>query len=281
LIAVLILLPAGALSFYHELNSPGSQRIFRLTPADAAAPSAGTKLQLVLESVTPWTNSAQVRVTGQRDCSEGCPATQIIVASLPDAHAPSGTLPSVETIEISAGSSDFSRIITLPVEGQWLDYPFDSYHLTLAVAQRQNTGGAPAGERAPLSVTLEERLSELDLKPPRVLQGSPTQLKAADPNGVVAEISMSRSFYVQAISATIVLLAVAAAVYGVFMRPFRELVIGATGLSLSLWGIRNLLLGSTPGPTAIDFVLLAVITFVLVGITARVFIALIENKSAE
>jgi hypothetical protein len=40
-------------------------------------------------------------------------------------------------------------------------------------------------------------------------------------------------------------------------------------------------MGSQPGTTTVDFVLVGVIIFVLSGITARVLIALVQGKQAE
>jgi hypothetical protein len=152
--------------------------------------------------------------------------------------------------------------------------------LALAVAQAAagNDRASASLDETPLQVTLEERLTDYDLKQPQVVPAAPL---GGDPNAVSAEITAMRPVYLQAATATIVLLAVGAAIYGVFMRPFKELVIGATGLALSLWGVRNLLMGAQPGETTVDFVLLGVITFVLIGITARVLIALIQNKAVQ
>jgi hypothetical protein len=278
LLVVLILVPAASISFFHELSSPGMERIYALSQPNAADPPDGIALQVVLETITPWTNTAQVRVSGMRSCAGTCPATRIMVASLPGKHAPAGTLPAVESIDVAADSTEFSRVINLPIEGTWLDYPFDSYLLALQVGQSGNGVASPKADQPPLRVTFEERLTDYELKQPRIV---PPSSLGDGPNAVAAEITATRPVYVQAVTATIVLLAVGAAIYGVFMRPFKELVIGATGLALSLWGVRNLLLGPQPGETTVDFILLGVITFVLIGITARVLIALIQDKAVQ
>jgi hypothetical protein len=280
LLVVLILVPAASVSFYHELATPGSGSIYTLSPPNVADPSDGISVQFILEAITPWANTAQVRVSGRRSCSGTCPATRVLVASLPGKRAPAGTLPSVESIDLPAGANEFSRVLSMPVEGSWLDYPFDTYQLALAVAQAAagNDRASASLDETPLQVTLEERLTDYDLKQPQVVPAAPL---GGDPNAVSAEITATRPVYLQAATATIVLLAVGAAIYGVFMRPFKELVIGATGLALSLWGVRNLLMGAQPGETTVDFVLLGVITFVLIGITARVLIALIQNKAVQ
>jgi hypothetical protein len=243
---------------------------------------------LTLEGLIPWDNTVRLRVLGQRPCDPSCAAVRVAVAAIPLRSNAGGPLATVDEINLPAGVADVDQTLTLPIDGEWLEYPFDRYVLTLGfnelTARPDGTfEHLPAGAGSQeLPITLAERLTDFKLERPQRLD--PAAVTGGDPQqpyAITSQIAIVRPFYDQAITIVVVLLAVAAAAYGVFMRPFKELAIGATGLTLSLWGVRSLLMGSQPGTTTVDFVLVGVIIFVLSGITARVLIALVQGKQAE
>ena len=291
LLAVLILLPAGCINFARQSFLSKAQRTYVISqPTRSTAPDGqGQRLQLTLEGMIPWENTVRVRVLGQRPCEPSCVPARIAIAAIPSDIGSSndgGPLATVDVINLPAGVADVDQTLTLPIDGEWLEYPFDKYVLTLGfdelIARPDGTYEREANAASQnMTITLAERLTDFQLQQPQRLDPSAVTRGGAQPYAVASRITIVRPFYDEAETIVVVLLAVAAAAYGVFMRPFRELAIGATGLTLSLWGVRSLLMGNQPGTTTVDFVLIGVIIFVLSGITARVLIALIQGKEAQ
>lgn len=288
LLAVAVIIPAAALNFTRQLVLPGSGRMFVLAqPRSSIAGGRGTLLQLTLDGVTPWDNTAHIRVAGQRACEGGCDSARVLIASIPRSGRDTDAIPTVATLDFPAGVADVDQAYTVPIEGEWIDYPFDRYTLTIGIDEQFTGPDRTPAQRSSaandaLTVSLRERLTDFDVQQPRRLDpASVAPIEPGVPYALTSQITLSRPFYDEGVTIVVILLAIGAAAYAVFMRPFHELAIGATSLTLSLWGVRSLLMGSQPGTTSVDLILISVIIFVLVGIVARVLIALIRDRETQ
>ena len=77
----------------------------------------------------------------------------------------------------------------------------------------------------------------------------------------------------------LVLLIAMASGYAAFMRSVPDLVMGAGGLVLGVWGIRSILVpGSISYATVVDIALGLVITFLLTALSVRVLLYLCERN---
>jgi len=77
----------------------------------------------------------------------------------------------------------------------------------------------------------------------------------------------------------LVLLIAMASGYAAFMRSVPDLVMGAGGLVLGVWGIRSMLVpGSISYATVVDMALGLVITFLLTTLSVRMLLYLCERN---
>jgi hypothetical protein len=91
----------------------------------------------------------------------------------------------------------------------------------------------------------------------------------------VEAMTFRRPLYVQLAAAILVGLVAVVTVFTVFMQPLRDLLVGAGGLILALWGIRELLVPSgTTYFTLVDLGLGLTMGFLLTAICARGFVYL-------
>jgi hypothetical protein len=289
LLTILALVSIAAVTYFSELRSPGSNHLFSLTPEPDSAAGPIVRAQITVVDITPWDGTVRMRVAGHYSCPSPCASgLRLLFASLPLQKSGSAEIPAVENVTFPAGESDVKQDITLPVSGEWIDYPLDSYRLLLGIAEeRIRSDGTlepvPAAEaRSRIGLTLQEHVTAIDMDPPALADPANLTKTARDyPLAAAAQIRFVRAKYDFGATTALVLLAISASAYAVFFRPFHELAIGATGLALSLWGVRSLLLGNSPGITTVDLLLVSVIIFVLSGVAVRVFVGILERRAPE
>jgi hypothetical protein len=86
----------------------------------------------------------------------------------------------------------------------------------------------------------------------------------------VEELSFGRPLYLQVLCVLVAILIGAAAAFAVFFRPFDQIILGAGGLILGVYGVRALILGDLPRDVAaLDVYLSCVALFLLFTIAIR------------
>jgi hypothetical protein len=260
----------------------------------AAAPSAAYRLYLDLTRLNNGDGTISLQATAQRRCQPACPDTVqltllTVVSPIGD---PAEWLPVTQTITFPPGRDAVSQPVQLPAYGDPLRYPFDQWSFgVVVVPQRVSDGGAvapvpPAEGGDQVAISVQSRVPRLEMTPDPdrasavaiaaiLLDVPPDQVPPS-----VAIFRLERPVYLQVLTVLLVLLVTAAAAYAVFLRPLDQLVINAGALILGIWGVRAILLGTELTVlTVVDLVLMSVILFLLVMITARV-LWLVEPKSS-
>jgi hypothetical protein len=283
LIAILLLFTAVLLPLAlgsvvsHVLGAPqGQVFVLSTTPHRDAAP---THMDLFVQVMALDEVRGQVtlQVVGYHICDPACDwSDQVHLYSLWDVTDLEGLPPSA-SITFPPSTYATTQTVQLPVRGQPVRYPFDTYELRLGIAlARLFPDGAsqslpPDEARRHLFVALRPLLAQQTMDPPVPLAAQQSGSHGAPVEYVYATtLTIHRLLYLQVLAVLLVVLIAAAAVYAVFLRPFQDLVINVGGLILGIWGIRGVLTPtSVTYITAIDLSLSVVILFLLGAITVR------------
>jgi hypothetical protein len=270
-----VLLPVAAISVVRVLQRPVAGRAFQLTAA-ANLHGEWTKLNVSTVSMSEAAQTITLRVTGFHNCPSSCPDVERV--QLFSVHAdPTGALgaPPSATVDLPKESSEVDQQVTLPMEGNLSDYPFDHYHLLLGVtfAHLGADGNAVPFSRsaagAGLALTVNDDMARATMGTPRLVDPERYDAQGADYD-TVAAIGFSRPAYLQILAVDLTLLIVIAAIYGVIFRPFTQIIPTVGGTVLGVWGVRSLLVGSyPPDSTGVDLVLEAAVFLVLLLVGVR------------
>ncbi len=200
-----------------------------------------------------------------------------------------GELPPSVTIDYPTNEFCSTQTVQLPVRGQPLRYPFDTYDIKLGILMQRvipdgRTENLTAEEaRGYVFMQLSERLPRQEICRP--LDLDPLQIEGPCDKCrymYVERIILKRPLYLKVLSVLLVLLVAAAASYAVFLRPLRELIVNSGALVLGVWGIRAILVaGSSSFVNAVDLALSTVILFLLLAISIRTFIFFKETSRMD
>ena len=274
-IICIVLLPVAIASLLAARSHPVGTQSYDLTRPSKLT-GEWTKLNIAATSVNEADETITLRVSGFHDCPKGCSGVER--AQFFSVHAdPSGAFgapPSV-TIDLPADSSEVNQVVTLPLSGDLIDYPFDHYTVLLGVAFSQVSPSGATSAILPLAATHRLEYS-IDDAMPRLSLSAPTVRSPAsyDTTGAVYETVTSLTFfrpaYLRVLTVLLTLLIILAAAYGVLIRPFTQIIPTVGGLVLGVWGIRSLLVGSyPPDSTGVDLVLETAILFLLLAVALR------------
>lgn len=270
-----VLVPLAASSLVAILRRPVAGRVYQLA-SPAKLGGEWTRLNVAAVKLDESAGTVTLRVSGFHNCPAGaCAAERVQLFSV---HAdPTGALgsPPSATVDLPKDSSEIEQQVTLPIEGNLVDYPFDHYRLLLGVAfARVSAAGAatPFGPRVAghgLAYSVGDEIPRVSMAAPRL---SPPG--RYDAPGVVydsvAALGFSRPTYLRVITVDLILLTVISAIYGVVFRPFTQIVPTVGGVVLGVWGVRSLLVGSYPADsTGVDLVLESAILLVLLLVGVR------------
>lgn len=274
-VLALVLTPLAVISVLAVLHRPVTGHDFDLMQPTSLQ-GEWTKLNVSAVSIDETAQTATLRISGFHDCPAGsCRRERVQFFSV---HAdPTGALgaPPSDTVDLPSDSSEIEQEITLPIEGNLIDYPFDHYKVLLGVAFSQV---GPGGKTVPFSPrSADSGLAySIDDAIPRVNMARPQLLSASqyDGNGVVydsvASLELSRPLYLRILNVDLILLIVASAFYGVIFRPFDQIIPTVGALVLGVWGVRSLLVGSyPPDSTGVDLILETAIFMVLLVVGIR------------
>ncbi len=274
---VLALLPFAITSVFSDITAPQSDHIYQLISGVTPAPSH-SRLHLDIIGFDEWGRTATIRVSGHHICPAPCDhGDRVLFVSVPPVNEDGEGLPPSEAVTFPSQPIEVTKEIKLPVSGEPIRYPFDTFRLTIGtVIQRvYSDGRIDSMSAADASGHL---FLSLHMQAPRQEISTPLALSPASVNSdgdlyqyvTVNTLTFSRPLYLKVLTVLLVLLVTAAAAYAVFMRPLDQLVINSGALVLGVWGIRSILLGTNvPGITAVDLGLSVVILFLLAAITIR------------
>jgi hypothetical protein len=234
-----------------------------------------------------------LRVSAHRGCQAGCPeGERISLFGLQPGYPKTRGTPESATVTLPSGQADVRQTIEFPLSGQPLLYPFDAHELWLGLRLEQTDA---AGAVQPLTpAQAEGHLSaavRADL--PRFQMAAPVPVEAAsvaDPQGIAADgqqdgylsvhvLRLHRSKWLQVMAMLLIGLIAMASGYAAFIRSVPDLVMGAGGLILGVWGIRSILVpGSISYANVVDIALGLVIIFLLTTLSVRVLLYLCERN---
>ncbi len=271
----IVLMPFAISSLVAALRHPTGDRAYHLTTPTSLA-GEWTKLNVAAVAINEATQTVTLRISGFHNCPARCANVERI--HLYSVHAnPSGAFgapPSV-VVDLPSDSSEVEQQVMLPMSGDLIDYPFDHYRLLLGVAfskigaNGEETPFSPAAANNAFSYSIDNLIPRVSFDPPRFLRPSQYDVVGASYDSV-ASIDFYRPAYLRILTVLLTLLIVLATAYGVFIRPFTQIIPTVGGLVLGVWGIRSLLVGGyPPDSTGVDLVLEAAILLLLLTVTAR------------
>jgi hypothetical protein len=269
------LLPFALSSLFSAYDHPVGQHDFDLSTVHALS-GEWTKLNVAAVSISEATDSITLRVTGYHHCPKQCNSVERV--QLYSVHAdPRGALgaPPSASVDLPNDASEIDQLVTLPMTGNLIDYPFDHYQLLLGVTFSKVTSSGAAisldrgATNAGLELSVDNTIPRLSLAAPASLQ--PSTYRTAGVNyDSITTLNFSRPTYLQILTVLLTLLIVLAAAYGVLFRPFTQIIPTVGGLVLGVWGVRSLLVGSyPPDSTGVDLVLEAAILLLLLAVGVR------------
>ncbi len=274
IVAVLLsvtLLPFAVVSLYQTFHQPVGGVVYDLAPPRATGGET-TTLNVAAVSINEVSQVIQLRVSGEHRCVARCAETESVQLSSVRANAAGalGAAPSV-SVPLPARTGEVNQLVTLPITGNLIDYPFDHYRLVLGVALRivapgGSTVAAPAAARERLAFSVTNDVPRMTLAQPR-LQSVAAGAATYDQ---VITLTLSRPVYLRVLTVLLILLITLASIYGVLLEPFQRILATIGGLVLGIWGVRSLLVGSyPPDSTGVDLVLEAVILLILLTVIGR------------
>ena len=282
LVLIVVLIPLGVVSVLGDVLD-SSTSTYRLDHAPATD-AIRSHLHLQVIGLNEWEDTVSVRVSASQTCGRTCPwGDRYLFVS--DIDSTEKGLASSEDINLGANDRDVVKVIRMPVTGDPIRYPFDSYRLAfgIEIERIDKDGGVraltPAEANAYADITLEGRIPRATMGRPGALSSPLRTVKEDDHLAITAELRVGRPLYLQVLTLLLVLLVTAAAVFAVVMRPLDQLVINSGALVLGVWGVRAILLGpGVPGLTLVDIALVVVILILLVAITVRTLWLLEETS---
>jgi hypothetical protein len=277
-VVLLALLPLVLASIALNVVGAPYTQVFHLLTGGGPSDAGHSHLHLEVVSLDPWQQLLTIRVSGHHVCPAACDGQdQVLLLSLHSDTGDAEGLPPSATLKIPQTTGLITETVQLPVSGQPIRYPFDSYELWLGAAlQHIGADGTvetltPADADGRLFLTIRDRLSLLSMWPPAPIDPQTVYVEHDSHNYLsVHYIALRRPLLLPVLTITLIMLISAAAGYAVFLQPWQQLAMSVGGLILGVWGIRSVLLpGSINYTTAVDLSLSMVVLFLLAAITIR------------
>jgi hypothetical protein len=259
-------------------NVGGSDnRVYELVSAKEAA-TPRTRVHISLESLNDWGKTITIQVSGHQVCDGDCPWSDRLL--LVAARTKSGIqgLPASGVVTLPALDKVVTQSVVLPIKGDPVKYPFDTYHVRLGVVlQHVLPSGSvqtvnPEQAEGHVFVSLQLNIPNMDMPPPVHEEAAAFAVADAEYQYLdVSQLTFTRPLRLKLLAILLVMLVSAGAAYAVFLRPLDQLVLSAGSLVLGVWGIRSILLtpNTPPGAAIIDITLSMIILFLLAGMSIR------------
>jgi hypothetical protein len=288
LLFILAMLPFAIGSVLQDVLGPPQSLVFPIerAPADPSAP-ARLHLHIAVTGIEEVQRLATLRISGHRICRPSCPwSAQLILFSIDEDDEDAEGLPPSAAVTLQPSTVQFAESVQLPIQGQPLSYPFDTFHLQLGIVlQRVFPDGtvqtlAPTEAPGQLLLTVQDQMPRFTMDPPAAIDPARLQVEGHPHEYLyVRTLSFARPLYLRVLAVLLVLLIAAAAAYAVFLRPLQALIVDAGGLVLGVWGIRAILVPSNLNVvSAVDLALSVVILFLLGAITVRMLVFFHERS---
>jgi hypothetical protein len=293
LLLVVVVLPLAVENIVWGFRGPPSSRVYPLLAASGPSSPQHTRLNLNVVAFDDVQRQVTLRISGHHLCGGCAWSDRVVFVSIPpDAlgRAAEGTrldsLPPSASITLAPVAVDTTQTLQLPISGQPIRYPFDTYQLWLGIASQQvDADGTvrpmtPAEARGHLFLTIQAQLPHFEMGPPVESDAAAAQIDDLTYQYVTTQaITLVRPFWMKALTLLLVLMIAMAAAYAVFLRPLSDLVVNAGALVLGVWGIRAILQPGSPSfATAVDLSLSMVILFLLGAISVRALAYLWERN---
>lgn len=284
-LAVILLVPVAVASLIHEIRNPPTAVTEVLVPPGPPATDSFSVLHLDAVALDEIQRTLTLHVSGYHECLTTCPYQDTLVFfAVRSESRMAGGLPPAASLTLPSGTAPIDATIKLPVDGEVLFYPFDSYRLVMAIGVERAASGQPtrmlsADEvEGRLVLTLQQHIPRLDDGPVDINPQDRLPLNADIVPLGFGGATLVRPAYLQVLVILAVLLTAAVAICTVLLRPLSQLVINTGGLVLGVWGIRTLLLaGYPPDSTIVDIVLTGIIFIQLTAVAVRVLLYLAER----
>ncbi|MFT4038589.1 MAG: hypothetical protein QM692_10445, partial [Thermomicrobiales bacterium] len=273
---------------------------------DQVDPGSSQYLNISVIGIDPASSAITLAVSGNRSCPGECGALRLTFLSLDRDVAQRRGLTPFATVLLGANETIFSQTITLPVRGTPVRYPFDRYEIWLGLtapdAPTTTTSMVPpatdGGEDASAAIatpvaepppppTDNGFQSTIQNQMPQMVMLTPDKEDAAEVNAQtgpftidrVLHLTFRRPEYLLALSVMLILLVASSSALTVLTQPLNTLMLGVGGLIIAIWGVRGVLAPQNfPLVTAVDLALSGVILLLLVGLSARVALSLLQKR---
>jgi hypothetical protein len=284
LVLVVVALPLAVRSMASTLFREQASTLYDLVAGGEVPPvvssppeSDETYVNIAVVDLDVMAGEVKLAVSGNRHCEIPCYSTTMTFLALDDSPAQRRGLPPWASISLGPEDRVFSQAVTLPVRGRPDRYPFDTYDLWLGIGVdiTRPDGSSVAlnrlVEQAPLVITLQSQLTELQMAPPEPIDSARSAVPT-DPYALarVDALSFHRPDYLKILAVLLVVLIAISGGLALWRRAVDDLLLGFGGLILGVWGIRAVLTSQPlPGITAIDVALCFVILFLLLGLAIK------------
>ena len=282
-IVVLASLPSALFSMARELRGQAVDSVYDLftgTEVDVNQ-TFGPDTSFVNITVTNLdesTRTATLTVSGHRICGAICPPNTGTFFSLGNDSAERRGLPPSATVTVPGKSGVYTFTIELPIQGTPQLYPFDTYTLLLGLVVsmtlpngQEELVTVPARVQERVSLTLEDQVVRLYMNPPVPVDPAAVHSET-DPVDflLVDRLQWQRPLYLRIVTALLVILISASAVFALGLRTLHELVLGIGGIILGIWGVRSVVVQTELSEvTLIDLILAFVMLVLLLALSVR------------
>ena len=294
LLASLILLLVWLPSLWDAVRKGPALDSYSLSASPGSMTPGQTAVQIQIAQADEVRGVVTLRVSVHRGCEAGCPELErMSLLGLQPGYPKTRGVPESATVTLQPGETDVRQTIEFPLSGEAFLYPFDVHELWLAL-RLDGTDAVGTVQPLPLAQAEGHLVAVVRADVPRFQMAAPVPVDAAstvtDSQQIVPGRSqdqylsihvlrLQRSRWLQIMAVMLVLLIAMASGYAAFMRSVPDLVMGAGGLVLGVWGIRSMLVpGSISYATVVDMALGLVITFLLTTLSVRMLLYLCERN---
>ena len=276
-LGVLGSIPSALNSILVDIRHPDHE-FLEFTPKDLSPAGTYSRLEVAVFAVDEVAHTVSMLVSGYHYCAKDCEdyTDRIIFYQIDENDSKANSMPASASVILPHSGSEISALITLPLRGSVLKYPFDYYHIGLGVVI-ERTGAdkkpkvlTPEETKGQLLITLDEQIARLHMTDLRVID--PTTVKPAKAefeyaNAVI--MYFERPVFLKIVVTILVLLTVIVALYTMVTQPFDQLVLNSGAVILGIFGARSLVLSGFPSDVTLIDTIFSIV--VLYNLTVLIF----------
>jgi len=145
-LALVVTLPFSVKSVVDDILGSSVGRVFSITPQGGESATLTvsehlrhreanyTKLHLAVVAIDEVQLVASIRVSGHHRCTDCAFSHRVRLVTIADDDAEADGMPPSAAITLTSKDMAVSETVQLPLRGHPIHYPFDRYHMTIAVA---------------------------------------------------------------------------------------------------------------------------------------------------